>query len=784
MKRVYVLSMMLLFALLGWSQSASSSQQINIKYKNGNSVQINANDIDYIEFTETANDIPQPVPPPTPQPVNPSAGSAVDLGLSVKWASCNVGATSCEEFGDRVAWGELSPKSEYTKNTYQYYDTDNKSYVDIGTDIGGTARDVAHVRWGGGWRMPTRYELKELREDCTWTWSKVNGVNGYIVKGKNGNSIFFPVEDKTITLWACNLGEDEREGYYGVAELIRFSSSSYTWDNSGEDRWKGNYIRPVCHDEDLSGSSASGNYLTFVAEEKGTFDFQHHYINKRLVYSLDNGLTWYRLTSKTKPPTVQAGKKIMWKADFSGSGYKGYFKSSGRFYVEGNIMSLIYGDFFEGKTDLTGTDEAFRTLFSKCARLTNAEKLILPATTLSDDCYNGMFSNCTSLTTPPQLPATKLANGCYMSMFEKCTSLTTAPTLPSTTLSDVCYGNMFEGCSRLNYIKCLATDISAYGCTISWVNGVSSSGTFVKASSMSSWKTGENGIPSGWSITESGTTNSDNDNPQPVPTPVNPQPGGNDNGKGDMSGKYLTFVALEDGCFRFKTYSIPICYSLDGGSTWSILNSEEKTPIVRQGQKILWKGNLTPSSSYPWGVGSFSSTGRFDVEGNAMSLLFSDNFEGKTSLAGKDCALAYLFRDNTNVVSAKSLILPATTLVNSCYRYMFANCTNLITAPQLPAMTLAEECYECMFSSCTSLTVAPELPATTLANECYRQMFQGCNSLNYIKCLATDISAIQCTYHWVQYVQTNSGTFVKAASMNDWRIGDTGIPSGWTVYNE
>ena len=282
--------------------------------------------------------VPQPVPQPTPQPVNPTAGYAVDLGLSIKWASCNVGALSCEEFGDRFAWGELSPKNEYTRKTYQHYDTDTNSYVDIGTDIGGTAYDVAHVRWGGGWRMPTWYELKELRENCTWTWSKVNGVNGYIVKGKNGNSIFFPVEDKSITLWACNLGEDERDGYYGVAELIRFSSSSYTWNNSGEDRWKGNFVRPVCHDEDLSGSSTSGNYLTFVAEETGTFDFQHHYINQRLVYSLDNGLTWYRFTSETKPFTVQAGKKIMWKADFSSSGYKGYFKSSGRFHVEGNII--------------------------------------------------------------------------------------------------------------------------------------------------------------------------------------------------------------------------------------------------------------------------------------------------------------------------------------------------------------------------------------------------------------------------------------------------------------
>ena len=120
--------MMLLFVLDGWSQSTSASQQIDIKFKNGNSVQINANDVDYIDFTEDNPDTPvvpdnpdTPVVPDNPStPVSPTAGYAVDLGLSVKWASCNVGASSCEEFGERYAWGELSPKSKYTQKTYQY----------------------------------------------------------------------------------------------------------------------------------------------------------------------------------------------------------------------------------------------------------------------------------------------------------------------------------------------------------------------------------------------------------------------------------------------------------------------------------------------------------------------------------------------------------------------------------------------------------------------------------------------------------------------------------------
>lgn len=126
--------------------------------------------------------------------------------------------------------------------------------------------------------------------------------------------------------------------------------------------------------------------------------------------------------------------------------------------------------------------------------------------------------------------------------------------------------------------------------------------------------------------------------------------------------------------------------------------------------------------------------------------------------------------------------LPATTLAKNCYHTMFLNCTSLAVAPELPATTLVDGCYGQMFSMCGSLAVAPELPATTLVYACYNAMFTGCTSLNYIKCLATDISASVCTFVWLKDV-SSSGTFIKASSMNDWTTGASGIPSGWTIQN-
>ena len=140
-----------------------------------------------------------------------------------------------------------------------------------------------------------------------------------------------------------------------------------------------------------------------------------------------------------------------------------------------------------------------------------------------------------------------------------------------------------------------------------------------------------------------------------------------------------------------------------------------------------------------------------------------------------------LFKGCKSLTTAPS-ILPATTLANYCYEQMFEVCTSLTEAPELPATTLANYCYRSMFAGCTSLTKAPELTATTLANSCYDSMFQGCTSLNYIKCLATNISASNYTYYWVEDV-ASSGTFVKDPNANNWPRGWNGIPNGWTIVD-
>ena len=171
------------------------------------------------------------------------------------------------------------------------------------------------------------------------------------------------------------------------------------------------------------------------------------------------------------------------------------------------LANGCYQNMFLGCSSLTSApvlpattlaQHCYRQMFYLCTSLTTAPAL--PATNLATLCYEGMFRGCASLTTAPELPATTLEYYCYSGMFWNCTSLTTAPILPAATLNIMCYDSMFRGCSSLNYIKCLATDISASDCTKNWVNGVASTGTFVKAADMTGWETGNSGIPNNWAI--------------------------------------------------------------------------------------------------------------------------------------------------------------------------------------------------------------------------------------------------------------------------------------------
>lgn len=210
--------------------------------------------------------------------------------------------------------------------------------------------------------------------------------------------------------------------------------------------------------------------------------------------------------------------------------------------------------------------------------------------------------------------------------------------------------------------------------------------------------------------------------------------------------EYLTFVPIESATtFAFNSISgDSISYSLDKGSTWNTLASGVSTPSVAVGQKIMWKasGLTVADNTYYHGIGTFSATGNFNVEGNIMSLVSGDSFVSATTISN-DWQFASLFYENNNIVSAENLILPATTLAKNCYNSMF-NSSSLTTPPQLPATSLTEGCYVQMFAYCNSLTTAPSLPATTLAKHCYADMFWHCTSLTTPPVLSATTLAEEC----------------------------------------
>ena len=190
-----------------------------------------------------------------------SGHAYVDLGLSVKWATCNVGASKPEDYGDYYAWGETTTKSDYSWKTYKWckgtddtmtkYCTDSDyGTVDNRTTLT-SSDDVATVKWGSKWRMPTKEEMKELDEDCTWTWTTQNGVRGMKVKGPNGNSIFLPAAGYR---YGTDLNGRGSDGHYWSATLNENSSDDayYLFFNDGYYYWVswffryyGHTVRPV-----------------------------------------------------------------------------------------------------------------------------------------------------------------------------------------------------------------------------------------------------------------------------------------------------------------------------------------------------------------------------------------------------------------------------------------------------------------------------------------------------------------------------------------------------------
>ena len=184
----------------------------------------------------------------------PTFGKFVDLGLpsGTMWASFNVGASTPEEYGGYFAWGETEEKETYTWENYIHCDGTHETCHDLGSDISGTEYDVAHVKWGGKWCLPTSDEIKELLDYCTSEWMMLNGVNGRkFTSKKNGNSIFLPAagnwwyDCRYIDSW----GEYWSSTQYSL-DLFSAYHLSFSLDfckRYDQNREFGISVRPVCH---------------------------------------------------------------------------------------------------------------------------------------------------------------------------------------------------------------------------------------------------------------------------------------------------------------------------------------------------------------------------------------------------------------------------------------------------------------------------------------------------------------------------------------------------------
>lgn len=264
-------------------------------------------------------------------------------------------------------------------------------------------------------------------------------------------------------------------------------------------------------------SGYTNQYLTFEVISGGTLKWASAIddatYTKTIEYSI-NGGSWSAITSTYNgtPIDLNDGDVIRFRGNNTSYCTKisdtrfnsNFFRTPSyilKFKVYGNIMSLIYGDEFADKTSFPlNSNYNFLRLFSFNKGMVDASNLVLPATACTEGCYSWLFESC-GINTSPELPATTLAKECYKYMFEGCSGLTTAPELHATTLVEKCYLNMFENCSNLNYIKCLATNKTTTDCTTNMTKGVAASGTFVKAAG-TTWSTGNNGIPSGWTVEE------------------------------------------------------------------------------------------------------------------------------------------------------------------------------------------------------------------------------------------------------------------------------------------
>ena len=547
------------------------------------------------------------------------------------------------------------------------------------------------------------------------------------------------------------------------------------------------------------------SYLTFTALEEGTFTLTigsgvSTSLLESVAYSIDEGETWTTASNQDDEtvtlttPTIRKGDRVLWKgvgtsmsvADTSTAqadrlASSSIFSSSGKFIAEGNVMSLLYGDDFKGETSFEDNSSSNLALLFYNSKIVSADKMYLPATTATDNVYLRMFNGCSLLLAAPDFLLMTLADNCCYAMFNGCTSLKTLPNdlLPATTMTAKCYQIMFANCTSLKEIPngFLPATTLANDCY---------RGMFANCISLKE-------IPNGFLP----ATTLANDCYRAMfqqCTSLKTLPSGllpartlaNDCYHGMFYGctslktlpnGFLPATTLANGCYYVMFYGCTSLKEIQNDLLAATTLANECYYGMFYGCTSLKEipNDLLPATT----LANDCYHGMFQKCTSLKEI--PNGFLPATTLANV-CYRA-MFQKCTSLTTVPSDLLPATTLANECYYGMFNGCTSLTTAPELPATTLAEICYDSMFYGCISLTTAPELPATTLVYGCYRNMFFGCYNLNSITCLATDISASECTFEWMKYVSSR-GTFTKHISTDSWTRGISGIPSNWTVKND
>ena len=510
------------------------------------------------------------------------------------------------------------------------------------------------------------------------------------------------------------------------------------------------------------------DYFTFVVRDTDT---QFKLSGNSVSYSLDSGTTWTSLASDTYSPTVSSGSTIMWKITSptidTSNGIGRFYTSGGTFDVEGNIMSLLYGDNFEGQTALQGSSQ-FRGLFDSNTKVINASGLTLPATAMTSSCYRSMFGNCSNLvSTPTELPATSMANGCYYYMFAR-TSITSAPTLSATTLANNCYGSMFSNCLSLTAVTCLATT-NISGNTLSMFSNISTVGTFERASGVN-WPCGI--IPSTWTVipaytpiyqwtTSTDATDYCCDSTTYTKYYKDYYQVSNNNGcsfsnvtpeQWRQSSSVIEYDSVDCGYVPTKQYFTitslaanntitlrnnrasstvsTFYYSTDSGTTWSsftLSSGATKTiATLASGSTLMMYGsNSSLGTAYNKGH-YFRGSGDYEVSGEISSLVNGSNADD-TELSGSNRTntFAMLFSGDTHLVSAENLKISSSIMPQNCCNSTFRSCTRLVKAPRtLPATDLGKECYSSMFEGCIALAYPPyELNFTSADVTAYNRMF-------------------------------------------------------------